>query len=69
MDVWHDVNGAVWEPVGDWRRPFTYLRGSETVPEAIEREVKNTRMNVGLLDASTLGKILYQVLMPENFWT
>ncbi len=58
MDTWHEANGVVWEPVGDWRRPFTYIKGSETVPEAISREVKNTRMNVGLLDASTLGKIL-----------
>ncbi|WFE74224.1 sarcosine oxidase subunit alpha family protein [Roseinatronobacter sp. S2] len=55
---WHTVNGADWEPVGQWRRPFAYVRGGETRHDAVNREVKNTRENVGLLDASTLGKIL-----------
>ncbi|MFL2823474.1 MAG: sarcosine oxidase subunit alpha family protein [Paracoccaceae bacterium] len=58
MDSWHESNGASWEPVGDWRRPYAYIRSGEDLSEAISREVKNTRMNVGLLDASTLGKIL-----------
>ena len=58
MDSWHEFNGAFWEPVGDWRRPYAYIRSGEDLSEAISREVKNTRMNVGLLDASTLGKIL-----------
>lgn len=55
---WHETNGAHWEPVGLWRRPYTYLRSGETVHDAVMREVKNTRANLGLLDASTLGKIL-----------
>ena len=55
---WHDANGAHWEPVGHWRRPYAFLQGSETVEEAVHREVTNTRNRVGLLDASTLGKIL-----------
>ncbi len=55
---WHAANGAVWEPVGLWRRPFTYLRSGESQHDAVNREVKNARTNVGLLDASTLGKIL-----------
>jgi sarcosine oxidase, subunit alpha len=55
---WHTANGAVWEPVGLWRRPFTYLRGGESQHDAVNREVKNARTNVGLLDASTLGKIM-----------
>ena len=58
IDQWHDRNQAFWEPVGDWRRPFSYIKESETVEKSVEREVRNTRMNVGILDASTLGKIL-----------
>ncbi|MFQ5623554.1 MAG: sarcosine oxidase subunit alpha family protein [Paracoccaceae bacterium] len=58
MDAWHDANGAHWEPVGDWRRPYTYLRAGETVQQAVHREILNTRNGVGLLDASTLGKII-----------
>ncbi|MAQ85148.1 MAG: sarcosine oxidase subunit alpha [Maritimibacter sp.] len=58
MDAWHDANGAYWEPVGHWRRPYCYRGVSETAAEAVNREVKNVREGVGLLDASTLGKIL-----------
>jgi len=58
MHGWHDKNGADWEPVGLWRRPYCYQRPGESVHEAVNREVKNTRQNIGLLDASTLGKIL-----------
>ncbi|MGY6703495.1 sarcosine oxidase subunit alpha family protein [Roseinatronobacter sp.] len=55
---WHAANGADWEPVGQWRRPFAYIRAGETRHDAVNREVKNTRETLGLLDASTLGKIL-----------
>ena len=55
---WHDQHGAHWEPVGQWRRPYAFPRAGETVHKAVEREVRNTREAVGLLDASTLGKIL-----------
>ncbi|TPE53526.1 sarcosine oxidase subunit alpha family protein [Amaricoccus solimangrovi] len=58
IDAWSDANGADWEPVGDWRRPFCYRHGTETRAEAVRREVLNTRQGVGVLDASTLGKIL-----------
>jgi sarcosine oxidase, subunit alpha len=58
MHAWHDANGADWEPVGLWRRPYTYLRAGETVHDAVTREINNTRQNIGLLDASTLGKII-----------
>ncbi|MCB1347280.1 MAG: sarcosine oxidase subunit alpha family protein, partial [Maritimibacter sp.] len=58
MHDWHDAHGADWEPVGQWRRPYCYLRGEETQAQAVNREVANTRAHVGLLDASTLGKIL-----------
>jgi sarcosine oxidase subunit alpha len=58
MDDWHAMNGAYFEPVGLWRRPYCYQSPGESVHDAVNREVKNTRQNIGLLDASTLGKIL-----------
>ncbi|GLO70068.1 sarcosine oxidase subunit alpha [Phaeobacter inhibens] len=58
MHDWHDSNGADWEPVGQWRRPFAYVRSGESLHDAVNREVKNTRENLGLLDASTLGKLV-----------
>ena len=58
MDEWSNTNGAHWEPVGDWRRPFTYIQKGESISSAVSREILNTRKNVGLLDASTLGKIM-----------
>ena len=58
MHDWHDANGAEWEPVGQWRRPYAYVRPGESVHDAVMREVTNTRENLGLLDASTLGKLI-----------
>ncbi|MBE2278514.1 MAG: sarcosine oxidase subunit alpha family protein, partial [Rhodobacteraceae bacterium] len=58
MHDWHLAQGAYMEPVGLWQRPFAYPRSGETHDQAVHREVANTRSNVGLLDASTLGKIL-----------
>jgi sarcosine oxidase subunit alpha len=58
MHDWHDKNGAHWEPVGLWRRPYCFPRGGENVTDAVRREVNNTRNALGLLDASTLGKII-----------
>lgn len=57
---WHEAHGAVWEPVGLWRRPHAYPLGGETTEQAIRREVLAVRQGVGMLDASTLGKILVQ---------
>ena len=58
MYDWGDANGAHWEPVGQWRRPYCYQQSGESVEDAVSREVKNTREGIGLLDASTLGKII-----------
>lgn len=55
---WHMAQNAYMEPVGLWRRPYCYPRAGETHEQAVHREVVNTRTNVGLLDASTLGKII-----------
>jgi sarcosine oxidase subunit alpha len=58
LHAWHAAHGAVWEPVGQWRRPYAYPMPGESVEKAVAREVRNTRQTVGLLDASTLGKLL-----------
>jgi sarcosine oxidase subunit alpha len=58
IDAWSSAHGAHWEPVGDWRRPYAYRRAGESLSDAVTREVLATRRSVGMLDASTLGKIL-----------
>ncbi|MDZ4312162.1 MAG: sarcosine oxidase subunit alpha family protein [Cypionkella sp.] len=58
MHAWHEKNHAYFEPVGLWRRPYTFPRAGENHEQAVHREVINTRTNLGLLDASTLGKII-----------
>ncbi|MGR3511625.1 MAG: sarcosine oxidase subunit alpha family protein [Paracoccaceae bacterium] len=55
---WHEANGAHWEPVGHWRRPYAFPKPGESVEDAVTREVLAVREKVGLLDASTLGKII-----------
>ena len=54
---WHVDNGAVFEDVGDWKRPFYYPNVGETMHDAVQRECLAVRTSVGMLDASTLGKI------------
>ncbi|MDB4099793.1 sarcosine oxidase subunit alpha family protein [Amylibacter sp.] len=55
---WIEANGGFFEPVADWRRPYCFQQNDEPVKAAVKREILNTRTNVGLLDASTLGKII-----------
>ncbi|MFN3953512.1 MAG: sarcosine oxidase subunit alpha family protein [Pararhodobacter sp.] len=55
---WHEQQGAAFEPVGLWRRPYCYPRAGESNHDAVMREVRQTRQSLGLLDASTLGKLL-----------
>ena len=57
MQRWHEQRGAVFEAVGQWHRPYYYPRAGETKDQAVQREVLAVRNGVGLLDASTLGKI------------
>ena len=54
---WHENNGALFENVGQWKRAWYYPRHNENMHSAVNREVKATRDNLGILDASTLGKI------------
>ena len=58
MHDWHESNGADWEPVAGWRRVYAYVQLGETTKQSVNREVLNTRKNLGFLDASTLGKII-----------
>ena len=53
----HCKHGAVFEDVGDWKRPFYFPQGEESMKEAVMRECKQVRLSCGMLDASTLGKI------------
>jgi sarcosine oxidase subunit alpha len=57
MHDWHLANGAVFEPVGEWLRPFAYPRAGESVEAAVARESLAVRRAAGVLDATTLGKI------------
>ncbi|MEL6235269.1 MAG: 2Fe-2S iron-sulfur cluster-binding protein, partial [Pseudomonadota bacterium] len=57
-DAWAEARGAVFEPVAAWRRAFAYPQDGETTLAALRREVLAVREDVGLLDASTLGKVL-----------
>ncbi len=57
MHAWHERNGALFEDVGQWRRAWYYPREGEDMHAAVNREVKATRDSLGILDATTLGKI------------
>ncbi|MBN3846205.1 MULTISPECIES: sarcosine oxidase subunit alpha family protein [Burkholderiaceae] len=54
---WHVEHGAMFEDVGNWKRPWYYPQGSEDLHAAVKRECLAVRNGVGMLDASTLGKI------------
>ncbi|PAU75273.1 sarcosine oxidase subunit alpha family protein [Halomonas salipaludis] len=61
LHQWHVENGAEFEDVGQWKRPWYYPRKQggkqESMHEAVARECRAVREGVGILDASTLGKI------------
>ena len=57
LHTWHVKRGAKFEDVGQWKRPWYFPVGNETMHEAVARECSAVRESVGILDASTLGKI------------
>jgi sarcosine oxidase, subunit alpha len=57
MHAWHQSAGAPFENVGQWHRAWYYPRHGETMHDAVNREAKAVRSSVGIVDASTLGKI------------
>ena len=57
MHRWHVENGAEFENVGQWKRPWYFPQSNETMQQAVDREGLAIRNSVGILDATTLGKI------------
>lgn len=57
MHKWHVDAGAEFENVGQWKRPWYYPKAGEDMQAAVARECRATRNDIGILDASTLGKI------------
>lgn len=53
----HVAGGAVFEPVGQWLRPLYFPTAGEDLHAAVRRECLAVRRSVGMMDASTLGKI------------
>jgi sarcosine oxidase subunit alpha len=54
---WHVGRAAVFEDVGQWKRPWYFPHDGESMEQAVERECLAVRNAVGAMDASTLGKI------------
>ena len=63
MHAQHVTAGAVFEDVGQWKRPRFYPLPGETMDDAVARECLAVRAAAGVLDASTLGKI--EVVGPD----
>ncbi|OZC33257.1 FAD-dependent oxidoreductase [Gordonia polyisoprenivorans] len=57
LHEWHIERGAIFEDVGQWKRPRFYPRGGEDMESAVLRECGAVRSGVGILDGSTLGVI------------
>ncbi|MFJ8134876.1 sarcosine oxidase subunit delta family protein [Streptomyces sp. NPDC096013] len=54
---WHVMQGALFENVGQWKRPWYYPRDGEDRETAVLRECAAARESVAFMDGSTLGKI------------
>ncbi len=57
LHQWHVEAGAVFEDVGQWKRPWYFPKPGESVADAVRRECIAARQGVAVMDASTLGKI------------
>ena len=57
IHAWHVEHGAVFEDVGQWKRPRYFPRDGESMDGAVLREGAAARRSVAVMDASTLGKI------------
>lgn len=59
MHYEHDALGAVWMDLGEWKRPRYYKQQDTSEEKAcVEREYRAVRERVGIIDVSTLGKLL-----------
>jgi sarcosine oxidase, subunit alpha len=63
IDGWAQEHGAVFEDVGLWKRARYFPRAGEDMDKAVARECHTVRNAVGILDATTLGKI--EVVGPD----
>ncbi|WP_200307864.1 sarcosine oxidase subunit alpha family protein [Streptomyces adelaidensis] len=54
---WHVAHGALFEDVGQWKRPWYFPLPGEDMDTAVARECRAAREGVAVMDASTLGKI------------
>jgi len=54
---WHVEHGAVFEDVGQWKRPWFYPQPGEDIDAAVHRECRAARESVAFMDGTTLGKI------------
>ncbi|GAB7028722.1 sarcosine oxidase subunit alpha family protein [Streptomyces sp. NPDC021749] len=57
LHSWHVAQGAAFEDVGQWKRPWYYPQPGEDRDTAVARECRAAREGVAFMDASTLGKI------------
>ncbi len=57
LHQWHEENGALFENVGQWKRPWYFPKPGESMQQAVNRECLAARNGVAIMDASTLGKI------------
>lgn len=57
LHQWHVEAGAVFEDVGQWKRPWYFPKPGESMNDAVRRECIAARNGVAIMDASTLGKI------------
>jgi sarcosine oxidase, subunit alpha len=57
LHQWHVEAGAVFEDVGQWKRPWYFPKKGETMDDTVRRECIAAREGVAIMDASTLGKI------------
>ncbi|MFI5662843.1 2Fe-2S iron-sulfur cluster-binding protein [Streptomyces sp. NPDC051684] len=60
LHAWHERHGALFEDVGQWKRPWYYPLPCETMDDAVQRECRAARNGVAMMDGSTLGKISVQ---------
>ncbi|MEM1163293.1 MAG: sarcosine oxidase subunit alpha family protein [Pseudomonadota bacterium] len=60
MRAEHEKLGCEFVDAGYWRRSWYYPKGGEGLAEAAMREAIVVRKSVGMVDVSTLGKIMVQ---------
>ncbi len=60
LHEWHQARGAKFIEAGLWLRPWYYPEKGEGLGDAYKREAAHVRAHCGMVDVSTLGKIMVQ---------